>query len=289
MDFFRQLFDTSDYPARWACGNWAPFEGWLHIVSDLLIFCAYSAIPAALGILLIRRRNITFPVIGWLFVAFILSCGITHAVEASIFWWPAYRFSGVLKALTAGLSLATAMAVIRVLPQAITLPNIHRSNEELSAALTRERDLSEQVQTAHKTLEERTSALTVRERRMREAVGAAKAFAVRWDVTTGEILWEMGFTEAMRSASLRWGKDLRHWADLIATPDVSSLLLESHRRAVAKQTFHARYDLLGHEGDWDIRMTASPDPVVKGHPLTMSGLIGLVPTADSRTRTEPGK
>jgi len=30
LDFFRKLFDTSDFPARWNCGNWSSFHGFLH-------------------------------------------------------------------------------------------------------------------------------------------------------------------------------------------------------------------------------------------------------------------
>jgi len=30
-DFFTNIFDASDWPARWHCGNWSDFHGWLHI------------------------------------------------------------------------------------------------------------------------------------------------------------------------------------------------------------------------------------------------------------------
>ncbi|TWT92992.1 hybrid sensor histidine kinase/response regulator [Neorhodopirellula pilleata] len=48
IDFFQNLFDTSDFPPRWYCGNWSDFLGWLHVVSDLAIWLAYFAIPAVL-------------------------------------------------------------------------------------------------------------------------------------------------------------------------------------------------------------------------------------------------
>lgn len=282
MNFFQRLFDTSDYPARWTCGNWSAFEGWLHIVSDLLIFCAYTAIPTALALLMLRRRAAAFPIIAWLFVAFILCCGFTHAIEASIFWWPAYRLSGLMKAITAVVSLATAVATIRALPEAIALPSVRRINADLTAALEREKALSEQITAAHATLEQRTSALAVRERRMREAVGSAKACAVRWDVETGEVLWELGFAEAMRSAGLDWHSEFKHWNLLLDAAAVESLLKKSRHHATEGTVIHTRYDLLGHEDTWDVRMTATPDAVIKGQPATMSGLLGLVPSVDSR-------
>ena len=45
MDFFTRLFDTSDFPPRWHCGNWTAGLGWLHILSDLGVWGAYIAIP----------------------------------------------------------------------------------------------------------------------------------------------------------------------------------------------------------------------------------------------------
>lgn len=44
--FFENLFGTSDWPARWHCGKWSDFHGWLYVTSDLLIWGAYFAIPA---------------------------------------------------------------------------------------------------------------------------------------------------------------------------------------------------------------------------------------------------
>ena len=48
VEYFRLLFDTSGFPARWNCGQWSDAHGWLHILSDLAIFGAYSAIPLTL-------------------------------------------------------------------------------------------------------------------------------------------------------------------------------------------------------------------------------------------------
>jgi hypothetical protein len=42
-----QLLDTSDFPERWHCGNWTPFHGWTHILSDFFVWLAYTSIPIA--------------------------------------------------------------------------------------------------------------------------------------------------------------------------------------------------------------------------------------------------
>ena len=108
MDVLFGLFDTSGFPARWYCGSWSDALGWIHILSDIGIFAAYTAIPCILAYFILNKEDAPFPRILWLFCAFILACGMTHLVEAIIFWHPIYRFAGVGKLATAIISWATA-------------------------------------------------------------------------------------------------------------------------------------------------------------------------------------
>ncbi|MDX9911005.1 MAG: hypothetical protein RBS39_04150 [Phycisphaerales bacterium] len=281
IDFFRNLFDTSGFPARWHCGQWSPVDGWTLIISDVLIFFAYMAIPSGLFVYARRRSGLLFRGIVLLFVAFIFCCGLTHLMDAAIFWWPAYRVSGLLKAVTAVVSIVTAITLIQALPEAIKIPDIKRTNEALNDALARERTLAHELSQIHGELEHRTSQLAVRERRMRSAVGAAKAAALSWEVETGRVVWELGVAEAMRSAEIQWNDDLTDWEQLIG-PQRVELLAASRDAYEGGRILHRRFDLRGHEGVWDIRMTATPDPVVKGQPHTITGMFGLVPATDSR-------
>jgi PAS domain S-box-containing protein len=127
VDFLTSLFDTSDFPRRWDCGMWSPVEGWLHILSDLAVWTAYLAIPAVIGFFLVRKKDLPFRRVLWLFGAFILACGSTHLMEAVIFWWPAYRLAGLLKLVTAAVSWATVIALVPTMPRALAM----RSPEEL--------------------------------------------------------------------------------------------------------------------------------------------------------------
>lgn len=140
--FFAKLFDTSDFPARWNCGTWSTDLGWLHIISDIAIFGAYFAIPIVLLYFLLQRTDLAFPKIIWLFAAFIMFCGFGHLIEAGIFWWPAYRFSGLVKAATAIVSWITVLALIRLVPEALKFPSavvlareLQHSKERLHFAL----------------------------------------------------------------------------------------------------------------------------------------------------------
>ena len=99
FEFLTDLFDTSDFPARWRCGAWTAAHGWLHILSDLGVWSAYLAIPCVLVYFALRRRDLPFKFLFLLFGAFILACGTTHLMEAVIFWWPAYRLAGASQAV----------------------------------------------------------------------------------------------------------------------------------------------------------------------------------------------
>lgn len=136
-DFFLKIFDTNGFPPRWNCGSWSSTHGWIHIISDLSIFAAYFAIPCVLIYFLYRRRDVPFPPIFWLFAGFILSCGIGHAIEATIFWHPWYRFSALVKVITAMVSWATVFALIPIIPKVLAIPGIAAMNKKLLAEIAR--------------------------------------------------------------------------------------------------------------------------------------------------------
>jgi len=125
------LFDTTDFPPRWYCGTWSDAHGWVHIVADLLTWAAYMAIPTFLLMLLRKRRDIAFPGVLALFVAFIVCCGLTHLLEAVMFWWPAYRFMGLVKVLTAAVSVVTAVVLVFELPKFLQMRSPKQLEDEV--------------------------------------------------------------------------------------------------------------------------------------------------------------
>ncbi len=151
MNFFARIFDTSDFPARWHCGNWSAEHGWLHILSDLGVWSAYLAIPFVLVYFIARRKDLPFRKIFLLFGAFILACGTTHLMEAIIFWWPAYRLAGGIKLLTAVVSWATVVAIVPVVPRVLSM----RSPEELQREIELRKKAERALQQANDELERR--------------------------------------------------------------------------------------------------------------------------------------
>ena len=155
FDFLTHLFDTTGFPSRWKCGDWTPAHGWLHIASDLSVWSAYFAIPCILAYFVLRRRDVPFPTIFWLFGAFILACGTTHLMEAIIFWHPVYRLAGLIKLVTAMVSWGTVAALVPTVPKALAL----RAPDELEREVAARKQAEAALQRANAELE-----MKVRER-----------------------------------------------------------------------------------------------------------------------------
>src|ERR1700755_1391466 len=90
------------------CLSWEPGLIWLHAVSDALVAASYYSVPLALIRFVRRRSDIAFSWIFWLFAAFILACGTTHILALVTLWTPVYWIDGLVKAITAVLSVTTA-------------------------------------------------------------------------------------------------------------------------------------------------------------------------------------
>ena len=85
--FCRKLLLAENWPARWNCGKWTDFHGYLYIISNLAIWLAYFAIPVAMLYFLKKRKaDLPFKTVFWLFILFIMACGSTHFFDALLFY-----------------------------------------------------------------------------------------------------------------------------------------------------------------------------------------------------------
>lgn len=165
--YFSHLFSTEGLPPRWHCGLWPAFQGWFYILSDLGIWAAYFTIPLILLRFIHGRSDLPFPRIFWLFGAFIFACGTTHLLDALMFWWPAYRLTGLVYFATACISWATISALMPVIPQALALKS--------PTAL--ENEIKERKQVENQLLN-MNQALKVSEERFRLLVDGVKDYAI---------------------------------------------------------------------------------------------------------------
>ena len=146
IEFFRNIFD-SGFMSHGQSYLMRPEIIWLHVVSDTLIAMAYFSILVTLACFVRKRRDLPYHWMFVLFGLFIFACGMTHLMEIWSVWHGTYRFSGAVKAATAVASVATSIIVVRLLPQALSLP----APEDLrraSVALEKENAEREQAQTA---------------------------------------------------------------------------------------------------------------------------------------------
>ncbi len=121
-EFFFNLFSPESWPARWHCGRWTAFHGWLYIISNILIAAAYFSIPLILYYLIKKTKNkLPFQKVFWLFFLFILACGFTHIFDALMFWYPVYRVSAIVLFVTAIVSCAAVIGLFKIIPAALTL------------------------------------------------------------------------------------------------------------------------------------------------------------------------
>ena len=140
------IFSSRGFPARWDCGSgWSesPWIGWLHVVADVFTFLAYYAVPLVTMYFVVQRPRLKFPPIFYVFLAAIfLTCGTGHLLEAIIFWWPIYRFAGLVKLITAVVSCAGVIALARILPTALAL----KSGSEYERVWTEKQKVQESLE-----------------------------------------------------------------------------------------------------------------------------------------------
>jgi two-component system, cell cycle sensor histidine kinase and response regulator CckA len=159
MDWIKRLFSSSEFMPHGFCYTWDPYVIWLNAASDALIALAYYTIPLTLVYFVRRRRDLAFH---WMFLGFalfIVACGTTHAIELWSIWNPMYWLAGVIKAITAAVSVATAAALIPLVPQALALPSpetLKRANLALQEAQQALRKTNEELE---RRVAERTTSL----------------------------------------------------------------------------------------------------------------------------------
>lgn len=153
VQFFRQLVDGSDSPAR---AQWQAAHGWLHLGSDLAIFAAFLII--SLLLLYVWRDHGgprgRFPQalrrIFWLLIACFVLAGLTHLNQAIFFLQPATRFAGLTKLLTALVAWATILSLGPAIPRMLERKTVEQLEGEVESARAdarAQRELSQEAQT----------------------------------------------------------------------------------------------------------------------------------------------
>ncbi len=85
------------------------------VLCNAAIWLAYWSIPWALmrGRIIRERMPIRARRLYWMLAAFIFACGGSHVMDIVVLWWPAYGVQTAILALTAGISVPTAVLLGR--------------------------------------------------------------------------------------------------------------------------------------------------------------------------------
>lgn len=128
------------------------------------------AIPITLLIFVRRRHDLPFP---WLFVMFgmfIVACGFTHLFDVWTFYHPMYRAAGLMKLITAVISMATVAALVPVLPRALAIPRQARLAGELQQEVIRREQITSDLEQERQRLRAEISERRRAEERFRRTV-----------------------------------------------------------------------------------------------------------------------
>lgn len=177
MEFFQTLFLAGSYMPHGQCYLWTPGLVWLHVISDGLIALAYYSIPLTLAWFVRKRTDLDFRWMFLCFAAFILACGTTHLMEIWNVWHGHYWLSGAIKAVTAAVSIPTAILLTRLMPQALTVPSpksLQQANLRLRETADARAAVEAQLREVNRELEsrvtERTAALEAANAQLRRQI-----------------------------------------------------------------------------------------------------------------------
>ncbi|HTH15614.1 MAG TPA: HAMP domain-containing sensor histidine kinase [Magnetospirillum sp.] len=149
--------DAANFLPHSVCLALSPALVWLHAVSDALIAISYYSIPMVLLVYARRRAEGRSRWVLILFAAFVLACGTTHFSSVVTLWWPIYVEQGMIKAITALISLSTAILLWPLLPVALRAP----THKELEAQVAERREAEAQLRELNAHLEARVRERTI--------------------------------------------------------------------------------------------------------------------------------
>jgi signal transduction histidine kinase len=156
-------WSSQDFLPHGYCLQWRSGLVWLHVISDAAIALAYFSIPLTLGHFARRRRDFPFRWLLGAFAAFIFACASTHVFGIITLWFPIYESEGVVKALTAAISVATACGLVWVAPQVLSLRSpveLELLNRSLLNQIAERAKAEQALSRARCELEERVAART---------------------------------------------------------------------------------------------------------------------------------
>lgn len=265
IEFFRGLFQTNLWPARWHCGQWSDFHGWLYIISDLMVWAAYFMIPVLIIYYATRKKSdLKFHNAYLLFAAFIVLCGTTHFLDALMFWVPAYRFNAIVRFITGVVSLVTVFYLIKILPQAFK----QKTSTELEKEIAKREEAEKKLAEANKGLE---AFAYVASHDLQEPLRKIRTFSSMLNKANQEIFDDRSkeLAQKINSSTQRMQNMIRDVLTLSTINGDDAELVDLNPEDAVN---NAREDLEIKILEKNAVVTCRPLPMVKGHMAFLSQL-----------------
>lgn len=140
----------SGIPAHFVCWQRAPALVPIHLIGDLLVWSAYTAVPLLALYVMVKGKidqssPISFPGLLVWGALFVWSCGQTHLLDAIEIWYQIQYRRGAMKLVTGVVSWIFVGALIQQRQKLMSVArSLHRALEEEKAEdlSTREMEIS---------------------------------------------------------------------------------------------------------------------------------------------------
>lgn len=118
------IFNLEEFMPHGHCYMWRKDILLMNAGSDLIIAFCYLSIPIMLSYILWKRQDFPYKSIIIVFILFIFFCSLTHTMEIINVWYPLYYVSGIIKTMTAIISVVAASIIMYNLKRVLNLPSV---------------------------------------------------------------------------------------------------------------------------------------------------------------------
>jgi signal transduction histidine kinase len=147
IEFFKKLFDYTDYLPQGSAYGWQNQVLSFSVLGNTLLGLSLVLLPAMLFLVVNRRTDLVSHRTLYLLTVFLLVCGCSRLVNVLVIWLPVFRLEALLDLLAGLLSVASAYALFKILPDIFRAPNKGQL-EEANALLRQQVDEREKAQAA---------------------------------------------------------------------------------------------------------------------------------------------
>ncbi len=282
-----ELISPLGFMPHGMCYLWRPDILALNIISDGFIALAYFLIAFSLLYIVRKRADRQFDWMLMWFAAFIMACGLTHVMDIWTIWTPVYWIAGAIKAITAIVSVSTAVLLLRLVPSTLRLPSPLRL-QHTNRAMQREIDERVRAEAAllhlNRTLElrvaERTAQMETANRALqvdyeRFALAADAAGLAFWsfDIAANTLKWDERMYQLYGVSPMHGEQTYDLWAKSLHADDKERCEAELKLAIDGAQAFDTEFRIVQPNGGIrHIRATARITRDGAGTALQMFGV-----------------